>query len=376
MLQNCGSLYETFHTEPNTLRFEANNQDSKNCFERGISETRKILGDVLIMDYNNALSNNVFNISTISTPIDDEHSLSTSQRGFWNILKFTIIIIGTVANITMLVFLVKEKKKKTSFTVYLFAILVNDIISLVNKFLYTSLLDLFYIDILNTSTFVCKYLPYITSSSTNLHGWFLLAVTTERLFHAQFPRMTKLFERRKSGLIAVVLIACASLFINIHYALHLKLIVYQRLSDGTVVEYCYVDGGEYPQYYRFQTTFIAPLISAVLPGLCILVEDFFRMKIICRSLREPAASRRISVHERDLNVLTFMISVGFLCIEVPVLVVHYYTFNTGGVSFIDALYALNDLNHSFKGLLYLLYNQTFRKRCIRCKASCETNNIN
>ena len=329
------------------------------------------------MDFNSALSNNVFNISTISTPIDDEHSLSSSQRGFWNILTFTIIIIGTVANITMLVLLVKEKKK-TSYTVYAGATVINDIVYLIITFLEISVFALFDITINTTNAVVCKCMPYILSSSIYLHGWFVLALTTEKLIHAYFPRMTKLFDRRTTGLIVVFFIVCASLFLNLHYILHVDLRD-MLLNDGTVISVCdAVDlygEDEYRLYVILHLRFVMPLIAVVLPGVCIIIGNIFLMKAFCQSLRAPATTRKISVHARDMYVFTIMMSVMFLCIDTPYAVIRYQTIWLAGTSFDDGIDILMYLNHSLKCLVYIIYRRAVRMHCIECKGTHQTDNI-
>ena len=210
------------------------------------------LVDGLAMDNNNIISTNVNNITPKSTITYDEYSFSSYYK-FWDILNFTIQTIGTVANITMLALLVKDKEKKTSYTVYIGAIMVNDIIQLILSFLKNTLYYLFDYDLYTVNIFACNFMYYLELSVWMLHGWLLLLLTTERLINAYFPRMPKLFDRRSTGIIAASLIICATLFINIHYVLHLDTEMYPDPSDGSVrcfnPDVFYED--EYTQYYYY-----------------------------------------------------------------------------------------------------------------------------
>ena len=311
-----------------------------------------------MMDYNNTFSTDVYNVTTTSTPIHDDYSLSSYLR-FWSFLRLIILVIGIVANIAFMVVLVKEKEKKTSYTVYVGAVVVNDIIFLVETLLYGSLFDLLDYDIEAANTFICKFQNFIFFSVRILNGWLVVLITTERLLHAYFPRMTKLFDRRMPGLIAVFLIVCGILFINLHYILHLDLRDF-HLSDGTVIVICDVVilyyGDQYAEYYTLHDQVIIPIIAVIIPGACVIIGNIILMKAFCKSLRAPCATRRISVRDRDMYVFTTMLSVMFLCIDIPVIVFFHYIIHT---AFKNVLNILLALNHSLKCFVYILY----KKKC-------------
>ena len=319
------------------------------------------------MNYTNTLSTIGYNVTGTTG------AFASDQRGFWNLLQLIIICFGTVANISMLVLIVKEKAKKTSYTVYVGAIVVNDIIYLIITFLYFSLFVFFDIDIITTSAFVCKSLPFILNASWALHGWLLLTLTTERLFHAYFLRMTKLFERRNSGVVAVCLIVGVAAFFNLHYVLHVDL--FESLSVDAApnrivchIVYQYF-GDQFQEYFRLYNRFVYPVFTGCLPGVFILAGNVLLMKALCQSLRAPVSTRRFSVKDGDKYVFTILVSLMFLCIDMPLMMMH---FERDGTSFDDGIHALMLLNHSLKYLIYIIYKQTVRLRCIRCKADRQT----
>ena len=320
------------------------------------------------MENNNTLSTYVNNVTFVSSTNNNEYSSAQDQRGFWNILKFTIIIIGTLANITLLVLLVKEKQKKTSYTVYVGAIVVNDIIFFIGEFLETILNQMFDYDIRSENTFSCKFYYPVQMSATILHSWLVLGLTLERLILAYFPRMTKLFDRQMTGLISVVLIVCVTLFINVHYVMHLELML--LLSDGTIISECRVVnlyyGDQYEPYYDLHTQFVIPIIAAVLPAACILIGTILLMKGFCQSLRAPATKTIISVHDRGTYVFTTMMSVIFLCIDMPTIALKYFSFRDG-TAFIFVIEILFFLTHSLKCLVYILCKRSVRMCCIRAE---------
>ena len=316
------------------------------------------------MNYSNTLSTIGYSGTT--------GTFASDQRRFWNLLQLIIICFGTVANISMLVLIVKEKEKKTSYTVYVGAIVVNDIIYLIINFLYYCLFVFFDIDIITTSAFVCKSLPFILNTSWALHGWLLLTMTTEKLFHAYFLRMTKLFERRNTGVVTVCLTVGVAAFFNLHYVLHVDLFEYLSVDDTPnriVCHVVYLD--QFQEYFKLYNRFVYPVLTGCLPSVFILAGNVLLMKALCHSLRAPVSTRRFSVKDGDKYVFAILVSLMFLCIDMPLMMMNFERDRT---SFDDGIHALMLLNHSVKYLIYIIYKQTVRLRCIRCKADRQATN--
>ena len=135
-------------------------------------------------------------------------------------------MIGTGGNITWVVLLIKENGKKTSTTILAGAVAANDITIHVFWFLFEMLYTTFNYDITSTSLFACKFVYFMKNSMFFMPGWFVLALTTERLISVYFPRMIKLFSRRMTGISITICIVCASLFLKLHFYYTLTCIRY------------------------------------------------------------------------------------------------------------------------------------------------------
>ena len=324
------------------------------------------------MDFNNSVLTN--GSSVTATDSNDEYN------SFWNILLFTIIVLGTGANVTMLALLIKEKGKKTSFTVYVGAIAVNDILYLIFDVLYFKLNTMFNYDMASVNIFTCKLMFFIPNTVYLMDGWFLCALTTERLINAYFPRMTTLFSRRMTGITTVLFTICTSFFIMLHSLMHVDLYPEKQFMDGTILYGCGVvnlyEGDEYVHFFSLYVKFVLPLIVGALPGLCILVENVVLIKALCQSLTGSSSTRKkICIENRDMYVFTTMISTIFLLMEIPCMVINFYYTETGGTSFDNIFAIILLLSHSVKCLVYIIYKRTVRIRCIICKAVRQTDDI-
>ena len=319
-------------------------------------------------NHSNISTDVVSNVTAILT----EGTESTEGTGefsitqIYDVLQLTIIIIGTVGSVLMLTLLVKEKGKKTSYTICVgalavYAILYQIFIGFVIEVLYSFL----NYDIYNTSNrFICKSLYFIRSSLFLLSGWLVLTLTTEQLINAYFPRVKKLFKRRMPGIITVICLACAVCYTNLHYVVQYDIYPVQWLSDGTIVHRC----GNMMQYHKFlklYRVYMFPVLAGILPGLFILIENIFLIKTLRLSVENRSAVRH---HGRDVNrdrlVFTILISVQFLLMELPVFVMGFQTF---GVDFTNVVDTLQHMSHSFHPFVYILCKRNIRKRCIFCQ---------
>ena len=335
------------------------------------------------MGYNNSFSTYSFstyvnNVTAISTGSTDVYPLSEPRWSFWSIFELSILIIGTGANIIMMTLLVKEKMKKTSNTVLVGVIVVNDMLFLISYFLYDMCYRIFNYDISSSSTFACKFIYFIKNSMYLISGWLVLALTTERLINVYFPRMIKLFKRGLTGIIITMCIVCAALFLQLHIIIHIDLYPIQWFSDGTIiyVHLCsFYWGNQYEEYIPLYMKYVFPLIAGILPGFCILVENIFLIKVLYQSLGATSSSRR---HIRDENrrmlVFATMISMLFLVIDMPYIIITN-SYWESGTSFGNVFAILWLLSRSIKCLAYILYKRPVRMRCIVCKAMRQTDDI-
>ena len=316
------------------------------------------------MDYNNSFSTDVNNVTAISTESTNEYPFSGPRWSFWIIFQLTISMIGTGGNITWIVLLIKENGKKTSTTILAGAVAANDIAMHIVWFLYELLYTTFNYDITSTSGLACKFVHFMRDSMFFIPGWLVLALTTERIISVYFPRMIKLFSRRMTGISITICIVCASLFLQLHFLLHIDLYPIQWLGDGTIIYACTSEQLQYIEYIGLYDKFVSPVINGAIPGLCILVENVFLIKALCQS---PSSTRRqISSKNRTMLVFTSMIGMLFLFMDMPYYVIQPFYFESGS-PFDNVIETLWLLSHSVKCFVYVCYRRNVRTRCMVCK---------
>ena len=268
----------------------------------------------------------------------------------------------------MLTLLVKEKGKKTSCTICIGSIAVHDILyQIFLGFVIEVLKKLFNYDIYNTTNiFTCKFVNFLRSSMLLLSGWLVLALTTEQLINAYFPRMKKLFKRRMPGIITVICLVSAVCYTNLHYVVQFDIYPVQLPSDGTIVYRC-DNMMQYHNFLKIYETIILPFLAGILPGLIILIANIFLIKTLRQSILTYSSVRYHGPSvNRDVLVFTILISVQFLLTEMPscVLVIFHKKFDMVLMYVLDTLLLMN---HSFKVFMYLICKRNIRKRCNFCQ---------
>ena len=316
---------------------------------------------IITMANNSSLSTDVVNnVTAISTEATDEFSIFR----IYGILQLPIVIIGTVGSVIMLILLVKEKGKKTSCTVYVGAIVVHDIVLQILFVVSVLLNSAFNYNIYSTTNrFTCKFLDFIQLSLFLLSGWLVLTLTTEQLINAYFPRMKKLFKRRMPGIITVICLVCAVCYANLHNVVQKDVIPKQMLHDGTMVYEC-VNMMNYYNFLQVYQLYITPIISGILPGLIIIIENIFLIKTLCLSIATKSSERRQGYNvNRDMLVFTILISVHFLLMEASCNVLWIFR-EKYDVVLLYVIQTLLLMNHSFRLFVYILCKGNIRKRCI------------
>ena len=190
--------------------------------------------------------------------------------------------------------------------------------------------------------------------------------------------MIKLFKRGLTGIIITMYIVCAALFLQLHIIIHINLYPIQWFSDGTIiyVHLCsFYWGNQYEEYIPLYMKYVFPLIAGILPGFCILVENIFLIMVLYQSLGATSSCKRhIREENRRMLVFSTMISMLFLVIDMPYIVITN-SYWESGTSSGNAISILRLLSHSIKCLVYILYKRPVRIRCIVCKAMRQTDDI-
>ena len=325
------------------------------------NSTVSFVDDDKTMDTNNGFSTDVN--SAMSTSWGRTGVFSGYGWDFWAICFLSIIIIGTVANSFMLAVLVKDKRKKTSTTVYLGAMAGNDIICLNLNLIYSWLHYLINYDVFQMSWFGCKFMDALSTSTDLIRAWLVTALTIERLIYLYFPRMIKLFSRRMTGIIVISFVVFGPFLLNIHYIIRNEWIVISSPSDNTTYYYCNEDMKNYNEFIDMYERYIFFFFGGICPSLCILIGNAVFVKALCRSVKTPVSSgqRHVSADNRDMIVCTIMISIMFLSMDMPrTLGFSFDLFNSYGV----ATGTIWLFNLSLKCYVYILYTRKVHITCI------------
>ena len=293
--------------------------------------------------------------------------VSTFSGYGWNfslILYLVITIIGMVANLCVLVLLIKEKGKKTSVTMYLIAMTIDDILSLLIFLVFYWLYLFKGVEVEHSSIFACK-IPTALDFTIDIIGiWLVVALVGERLIYLYFPRMTKLFSRRLTGIFAIVMIVGIALLLNGHYILWMKIKEIQPYHDDRTISVCSADTLEYREYIELFRKYIVFVFAGICPSLCIIFGNVLFVKALYQSFTTPMTNGRMRLdgRTRDILIYTMMISILFLFLEMPRTVAVPFDLMKFGRMIVLALYLLN---RTLKPFVYVLYTRSFRVRCIK-----------
>ena len=223
----------------------------------------------------------VYAIVTQITPYDPfEVNYEGYGWDFISIFHLIIIIIGSVSNACLVVLLIKDKGKKTSVTVYFGAMAVCDTIQLAVFMVYEWLFRLMYFAVEDTSSFGCKFIVTLEYIAKTLSTWLVIALIIERLIYLHFPRMTKLFNRRMTGICVISMLVTIWYLFNSHYMLwfDLKGIVLQ--VDNTTTYFCKTDSINLMEYTVLYKKYILPILCGICPVVCILIGNVFFIKAL------------------------------------------------------------------------------------------------
>ena len=260
--------------------------------------------------------------------------------------------------------LVKDNGKKTSATLYLCALVANDIVMLVIYLLYFWLNNLINFTIETTSSFGCSLTLTLNTTTQTLAAWLVIVLIIERLIYLYFPRITKLFSRRMTGIFTIIIVVCIAFFFNSHY-IWFELQSYKSQTDNTTFYYCVANRRRFLEYTTIYENYSFAFIGGLCPAICIVIGNIFFVKSLYRTVRATERNGLGNVDvgkNRDLLVCTMVISILFLVLDVP------RTFDNsfdlfGPNKFIFTTLAL--IYRSVKLFVYILYKRGVRVHCVK-----------
>ena len=277
----------------------------------------------------------------------------------WAVVYLIIGIIGTVANLILLVLLLKTKEKTTSFTVIVGSMAISDMLFLTVYLVYDWAYYTLNYDVILTNIFGCKTMHALWISTLYMDSFLVIDLIIERVTNAYFPLLIKLFSRRNTGLVAVSCSVIAAFIFNVHYMIRVEYVSYQLPNDNTTFYYCGVYDEEY-FYYQYLTSYTILFFVVFLPSMVILVGNVFLIKALCKSAN-------VSVHQqnrekRDKIVYVIMIGTMFLLLNIPY-IVYATEFIRVEQLHEDIAITMRLLYHSLKCLIFILYKRSFKMCC-------------
>ena len=286
---------------------------------------------------------------------------------FFRIFHLIIVIIGTVANVCLIVMLVKDKEKKTSATLYLGAMAANDIVMLVVYLVFYWLYMLIAFDFDSTSSVGCKITSTLNATTQTLSAWLVIVLIIERLIYFYFPRITKIFTRRMTGIFVTIMTMCVAFIFNTHFTWY-EVESFRSQTDNTTKYRCVANRRRLFEYATLYETYIFSILSGLCPVVCILIGNVFFVKTLYRSFMTTEQNRHANIdlgRNRDLLVCTMMISILYLFVDVPRIFD-----NSFNLLFTDKFIFLTLwlIVRSIKLFVYILYYRGFRLHFIKKNA--------
>ena len=150
------------------------------------------------------------------------------------ILVAILLCIGTVGNI-LFITVTNKHCKKSSYTVYLAALAISDLLML-----YLSIFDVsvrpevFGINTEATSPVYCKLRLLLTYTLSGVSVWFIVLLALERTFCLYFPFKVKLVCKPKTAFISITLLVTVVTAYNSHYIYGMQLQSISRNGVPTV----------------------------------------------------------------------------------------------------------------------------------------------
>ena len=162
-----------------------------------------------LMDY---LANGTMENDTLL----DFFKLDETIKAVSSYLSILIVVFGTVGNGLTLLMMTSRQCRKSSFTVYITALAVVDIIVLWVWLFSYWLFDTFEIDIEGSNSAMCKLSTLMTYWGQQVASWLVVALTVERFYCTHFPIQARWYCHQKTGMKVVSALITVLLLINSH----------------------------------------------------------------------------------------------------------------------------------------------------------------
>ena len=299
----------------------------------------------------------------------------------WKIFAPLLLVVGVIGNVVSIAVLSRQRMRHTTTSVYLRLLAVFDTVVLL-VFLPRKLVYFHSsVDIKDLSVFACKFVSFLTPTSTTVSWCLLTVLTIERLILIRYPVWTKKHCTRKSALIVSAILVSVIVAVNFHSILFQNLRWKEVISTANTTVRVNGKCVPIPNWYSVFRKKVLPLIVLVVFSMApiilqIVCNVLLARELVIRSRKRQARSLQDSSdkHERDLRSVTRMlvvISLFFVISSVPQCIqlsLQPYIFkprigpNIAKDLLMKAvIQLLMYSNNAFNFLLYTLSGKVFRK---------------
>lgn len=340
---------------------------------------------------NNTLTNDswLLNVSSNDKAQQPDKSLVEfqEQSRFWiqRILVPIIMIIGVIGN-TMTIFIMTQRRMRSSTNWYLAALAIFDMSYLVFSFIlslqhYPNIHDLNYYAYWK----MWPYLLTITDSSSNSSVWITVTFTIERYIAVCHPMKGKVICTESRAKKMIIIVFLTSFIITLPTAFEWNIIEVVNAQNITEVRADISDLGLNP-YYVSIYYWIVSILFVIIPIILLAVFNAFLIKSVhsSKSQRKTMTRRRETGdqarQESKITIMLIAVVILFLMCQLPTAVILLYKSFHHVEPFSNEDYLLRGLGNIFNFLvavnaagnfvLYCLLSQKYRRTLLMIFCPC------
>ena len=263
--------------------------------------------------------------------------LSRVDRILWQVVPPVLLVCGTFGNVMTIVVMRGMTRAGQSFScmsLYFTVLAVSDLLVLFTDLVPDCLKSAFDIDIEPLHAATCKVLRFASHTCAMTSGWFLIAMTYQRVTSVVLPHRVSVLCTAKRGklVIAGIVIICA--LVNAQF-LYTFTRVPSSTGGGKADYQCDVIRNKQARYYiNHVHSWIDLFLKSVLPFLFLMTGNSLLVNGLIRSVRQTrkmvctaSASGQTRSRESKVSSLTITLvltSLAFLLLTSPTSVMDLY----------------------------------------------------
>lgn len=296
------------------------------------------------------------------------------SMAIWKYTPPIIITVGTVGHALTIIAVNNRSRPATSFSVYLTALAVVDLIVLYSLTLSNWLVYGFDVSIKDTGRVLCKLYYFLSFCLTQLSSWLVMCLTVERVLCIFLSKISGQLPGPRVGLFVIGGVVFFLCCLNAHT-------MYGRdIVDTTEGKLCgFIDNNYKAFFYTYWNkihfiVYFALPITVIILGNSAIVLKLYRSASAISSTTSATAKRT-----RQVFLITLMISVAFIVLVSPLPLLFFIApvkvTELSATVFFHMIY----VNHAINFFLYVLSGSRFRndlkkafRRCLFKMTNSET----